>query len=284
METDSGMESQDSTPDQGQVAPDQDGAVENSPQQTDSTPGENPAWASFKEALDPMSFERVKPLLAKSDKDVQSRFDKIHEQYKPFKDLVDNEVDPERVKVSLNLAQQVEQDPEFVFNSLKEFLQRNGRMPEDEQELAEDVEDQQQEQEEQDDPRIAQLEQWAHQQEQEKLASEADTWLDSELSRVQKEHPELTETDIREVLERATTHATRTGEELQNLDPFVKSVLDYQQNILTRPRPGDSAPNLVPSGGGIPQQQNQKTLGQLSSNEVQNTLASLTMKANQAGR
>lgn len=275
MDTDFGTEGQDSTPQD--AAPVEQGAdeqaVENS-QTTESTPGENPAWAAYKEALDPMTYERIKPILAKSDKDVQSRFEKIHEGYKPYKDLIDNKVDPQRVQQSLSLVEQLESNPEFVYNSLKSFLQENGRLPESEEELEEHV-DQEDEEEAPEDPRIAQLEQWAYQQEQEKLSREAESWLDSEINRVKEAHPELTQEDMREVLQRAGAHAMQTGQEIESLDPYVQSVLDYQQSILTRPRPGDNAPNLVPSGGGIPNGKPKRTLGSLSGNETQDVLATM---------
>lgn len=275
MDTDFGTEGQDSTPQD--AAPVEQGAdeqaVENS-QTTESTPGENPAWAAYKEALDPMTYERIKPILAKSDKDVQARFEKIHEGYKPYKDLIDNKVDPQRVQQSLSLVEQLESNPEFVYNSLKSFLQENGRLPESEEELEDHV-DQENEEEAPEDPRIAQLEQWAYQQEQEKLSREAESWLDSEINRVKEAHPELTQEDMREVLQRAGAHAMQTGQEIESLDPYVQSVLDYQQSILTRPRPGDNAPNLVPSGGGIPNGKPKRTLGSLSGNETQDVLATM---------
>lgn len=247
-------------------------------QETDSTPGENPAWAAYKEALDPITYERIKPILAKSDKDVQSRFEKIHEGYKPYKELIDNEVDPQLVQQSLSLVQQIESNPEVVYNSLKSFLQQNGRLPDSEEEL-EEHQEQEQEEEAPEDPRIAQLEQWAYEQEQQKLQQSAETWLDGEISRVQQAHPELTPEDMREVLQRAAAHATQTGEEIGDLDPYVKGVLDYQQSILTRPRPGDNAPNLVPSGGGVPNGGPKRTLGSLSNNETQDVLATLVEKS-----
>lgn len=275
MDTDFGTEGQDSTPQD--AAPVEQGAdeqaVENS-QTTESTPGENPAWAAYKEALDPMTYERIKPILAKSDKDVQARFEKIHEGYKPYKDLIDNKVDPQRVQQSLSLVEQLESNPEFVYNSLRSFLQENGRLPESEEELEDHV-DQENEEEAPEDPRIAQLEQWAYQQEQEKLSREAESWLDSEINRVKEAHPELTQEDMREVLQRAGAHAMQTGQEIESLDPYVQSVLDYQQSILTRPRPGDNAPNLVPSGGGIPNGKPKRTLGSLSGNETQDVLATM---------
>lgn len=77
--------------------------------------------------------EADRPVLEKYLKDwdagVTKRFQSIHDQYKPFKD-----VDPDEMQAAFNLMQLIENDPEFIYNQIAEYLQQNGRLPNMQQE------------------------------------------------------------------------------------------------------------------------------------------------------
>ena len=53
-----------------------------------------------------------------------------------------------------------------------------------------------------------------------------------------------------------------------------------RERILTTPRPGDSAPKLLPTSGGSPSAQQNKSVGALSRNETQDLIAAFLSQSN----
>ena len=247
------------------------------PVETDSTGG-NPAWESVRTKLDPVSFHAIEDELKKWDKNAESRISSLNQQLKSYSDLGS----PEQLQNYAAIAQKLDAEPETVYNALGEFLKQNGRLPETEAEL-QDAVDEQEEAEEGNptvDPRIAQLEaqqqqmqEFLQQQEQLKMQQEADQALDQEIQELKQQMPDFTDEDVKEVLMRAAFQLQSTGKSAKLADVAQEYLDNTVNRIRAVPRPGDSAPRLLPTSGGLPGGQQAPSLGKMSRNDVQDFIA-----------
>jgi len=238
----------------------------------------NPAWESVRTKLDPVSFHAIEDELKKWDKSAESRISSLNQQLKQYNELGS----PEQLQTYASIAQKLDTEPETVYNALGEFLKQNGRMPETEQEMQDAVDDQEDAESEENplDPRIAQLEQqqqqlqeFLAQQEQVKIQQEADQALDQEIQELRQQMPDFTEDDVKEVLMRAAFQL-QSGNQKVKLADVAQEYMDKTVNrIRAVPRPGDSAPRLLPTSGGVPNGQQQAPLGKMSRTDVQDYIA-----------
>lgn len=281
-----GENDQGESQDQVEVEPEETSTVETPEVEQQSSEDGNPAWADIREKLDPVSFQQIREDLEKWDSGVNQKFQSIHDSYKPWKEFQDSGVTPETVGQWQNVIERMDQDPEAIYTALGTFLEENGRMPKQE-ELAEQVEDDAEEldpvqaelkelREQQKQFFDAQTEQ-AQEQENQKMRQQAETDLTDEISQLKETHKDFTDEDIREVLMRASYVAQQNAADGNNKTPALSEIADgyieLQNRIRSVPRPGDSAPRLVPTSGGNPANATPgKTLGQLSSQETQNLM------------
>lgn len=239
--------------------------------------GGNPAWESLRTKLDPISFKAIEDDLKGWDKNAESRISNLNSQLKPYKDL--GEV--EQLQSYAALAQQIDAQPEVIYEALGNFLKENGRMPETEAEMQEAVDDVEEDGQEYRDPRVdelaqqqEQMRQFLSQQEQVRLEQEADKALDSEIGQLQETYPDFTGDDIQEVLMRAAYELSNGNDR-----PLSEVAQEYIEKTVNRiravPRPGDSAPRLLPTSGGVPTANAQGTpLGKMSRSDIQSLIAS----------
>ena len=246
--------------------------------------GGNPAWENLRTKLDPISFKSIEDDLKQWDKSAESRISALNQQLKPYKDLGD----VTQLQSYASIAQQLDSNPEAIYEALGTFLRQNGRLPETDAEMQKAVDDYEDEESEAVDPRIAQLEAQQEQmrlflesQENERAQREADAALDNEIGQLQQKHPEFTADDINEVLMRAAYYAEVTGE-VKPLDVLAQEYLEKTVNrIRAVPRPGDSAPRLLPTSGGVPTANAQGTpLGKMSRGDVQSLIAASLQQGN----
>lgn len=243
------------------------------------TSGVNPAWESLRTKLDPVSFHAIQDDLKNFDKNAESRISSLNQQLKQYSELGS----VEQLQNYAAIAQRLDTEPETIYNALGEFLRQNGRLPETEKEL-QDAVDQEEAVEESEqptlDPRIAQLEEqqariqeFFEQQEQARIQQEADAALDQELGELKQTYPDFTEEDVREVLMRAAFQLQTDGKAVK-LQDVAKEYIDNTVNrIRAVPRPGDSAPKLLPTSGGLAQSAQNTPLGKMSREDVQNLIA-----------
>lgn len=242
----------------------------------------NPAWAGLRSEVDDLTWSRVEPHLKKADQEAQRRITSTNEAYKPWKQFADQGVAPERVQAALSLAQQLDSSPEGVYQYLGEFLQQNGRLPSNAEVKAADaageIDGEEEEPQQLFDPRVDQIQDFIQQQANAQVMREAEDALDQETNALKEAHPELTEEDVQEIITRTAFAAQRNAaagkREIPSLEDGFKQFDALRTRILTAPRPGDSAPRLLPTSGGLPSAGPQKTYGQLSDQESQNMLAS----------
>lgn len=81
----------------------------------------NPAWQEFYDVVPADIHDKVTPLLQKWDQGVQERFTKVQSDYEPWKDLIDNKVDPADAKFAIQLLNGLEQNPQEVYKAIGEY-------------------------------------------------------------------------------------------------------------------------------------------------------------------
>lgn len=225
----------------------------------------NPFWGEVEKLTGPNVYQLIKPHLAKADTEARQRVEAVNQSYAPWKDFADQGIQPQQVQQAIAVVKQLNESPEQVFESLRSFLEREGRMP-SQAELKQEV----QEDTEEVDPRDEQLQTLAEQQrliaeflqnqqlqgQQQAAAQEADTWLESEVSRLKDPKKGFDEADIKEIVRIAAFQAQQTGQDPDSLASAEAQYIAMRDRIRTTPRPGQVAPRL-PSGpgGGTPQQQ-----------------------------
>lgn len=249
-------------------------------QQPTEDSGGNPAWDSLRSKLDPVSFHNIQDDLKNFDKNAESRISSLNQQLKQYNELGS----PEQLQNYATIAQRLDTEPEVIYNALGEFLQQNGRLPETAEEMQDAVDEEEATNENGEtpvDPRLAQLEQQTQQmqeflaqQEQMRIQQEADTVLGQEIDELKQAHPDFSEDDVREVLMRAAFQLQSSGKTTKLSDVAQEYVDKTVNRIRAVPRPGDSAPRLLPTSGGMPGGQQAKPLGQLSRSDVQSLIAS----------
>ena len=253
---------------------------ETTEQQTSGDTGGNPAWDSLRSKLDPVSFHNIQDDLKNFDKNAESRISSLNQQLKQYNELGS----PEQLQNYAAIAQRLDTEPEVIYNALGEFLKQNGRLPETQQEMQDAVDEEEAtsgNDEAPVDPRLAQLEQqtqqmqeFLSQQEQMRIQQEADVVLGQEIDELKQAHPDFTEDDVREVLMRAAFQLLSSGKAAKLSDVAQEYVDKTVNRIRAVPRPGDSAPRLLPTSGGMPGGQQAKPLGKLSRNDIQSLIAS----------
>jgi hypothetical protein len=253
---------------------------ETTEQQSSGDSGGNPAWDSLRSKLDPVSFHSIQEDLKNFDKNAESRISSLNQQLKQYNELGS----PEQLQNYAMIATRLDTEPEVIYNALGEFLKQNGRLPNTEKELQDAVDEEEatsESVETPNDPRLAQLEQqqqqmqeFLAQQENMRIQQEADYTLEQEINELKQAHPEFSEDDVREVLMRAAFQLQSSGKTAKLSDVAQEYVDKTVNRIRAVPRPGDSAPRLLPTSGGMPGGQQAKPLGQLSRNDVQSLIAS----------
>lgn len=78
----------------------------------------NPAWGELLSVVPENLHEQVTPHLQKWDAGVQQRFDGINTKYAPFQEFLDNEVDPEHLKMGLGILSAIQNDPRDFWDTM----------------------------------------------------------------------------------------------------------------------------------------------------------------------
>jgi hypothetical protein len=244
--------------------------------------GFNPAWEPIKEKLGDAAFQLIQPELSQWDQGVNKRFETISSQYAPYKDLGS----PEELANYKQIIEQMDSNPEAIYEALGTFLEENGRMPskQEAQELADDIDEQDGDNPSYD-PRIDELAQGQEQirqfletQQQMEIQAQAEQELSVEMNTIQKER-NYSQEDMSEVIRQAAFLSSQSD----NIVPLSVAADQFdalRERILTTPRPGDSAPRLLPTSGGTPSSAANKSMGQLSRNETQDLVAAFLNESN----
>lgn len=244
--------------------------------------GFNPAWEPIKEKLGDAHFQLIQDELKNWDQGVNKRFETINSQFAPYKELGT----PEELSNARNIVQQLDENPEAMYEALGNFLRENGRLPSEKeaQGIAEEVADAESSAEVTD-PRIdelakgqEQIKQFLEQQEQLAIQQEAEAELAKEIEDLESSRG-YSKDDMQEIIRRAA-FLSADSDKIVPLSVAADEFDSLRERILTTPRPGDSAPRLLPTSGGNPATSQPKSMGSLSRNETQDLIAAFLKDAN----
>ena len=248
----------------------------------ETSSGVNPAWDPIREKLGDAAFQLIQPELSKWDQGVNKRFESINAQYAPYKELGT----PEELTNYRSIVEQMDQNPEAMYEALGNFLQQNGRMPTkaEAQDIADDIDEQDQDAL---DPRIAELQQGQEQirqflesQQEAEIMAQAESELSKEISDLQSQRG-YSEDDMQEIVRRAAFLSSQSDRVIP-LSEAADQFDSLRERILTTPRPGDSAPRLLPTSGGTPSGAQNRSVGSLSRNETPDLIAAFLSQTNKA--
>lgn len=233
-----------------------------------ATPGENPAWKEMLDIL-PAEFRgQVTPHLQKWDTGVNERFAKIREEatapYKEYQQFVDQQVNPAELASALQVWNQLNSDPLSVYNRMTPMLQQMGLLQAVQEAVAAEEEAQEQaavppeiqqklEQLEQQQKLFTESVQQAQQmQELQQYRQQVDAQINSEFKQIEEMAGGPMPDWLRvEVINRAQLMMDRDNKPTVSMLDAFNEVQQLRRQMLEN-RPGQQAPRVVPSGGGIP--------------------------------
>jgi hypothetical protein len=244
------------------------GALEAAPQgqaeQTDSTPagGGNPAWDELRNEVGDTTFALLKPHVEKWDKQANERVTRANAEVKRYSEL-GNYDDLATYKA---VATQLDEDPAGFFGRLRDELVRRGvpiaeanAAAADATEDQFDGDDDATEEEDPRDARIRQLEEnlngFLSKSEQAEQAKQVESWQgewDSSFAAAKAKAPWLADEDDDVLRALAGPLFNDTDDVSVTFEKALASLDALRNRTLSTPRAGDSAPRLIPAGGGNP--------------------------------
>ncbi|HEY9658391.1 MAG TPA: hypothetical protein V6C65_08060, partial [Allocoleopsis sp.] len=110
-----------------EIAPEGQGSVEGAqgitegqPEST-GTPNINPAWNEVIGVIPPQLHSQIIPHFQKWDQNFQTKINEVHSQYEPWKQFIDNGVEPSDVDYALGLLNALSENPQEVIKALNEW-------------------------------------------------------------------------------------------------------------------------------------------------------------------
>lgn len=244
--------------------------------------GFNPAWEPIKEKLGDAAFQLIQPELSKWDQGVNKRFETLNEQFAPYKELGT----PEELTNYKNIIEQMDSNPEAMYEALGNFLQENGRMPSkaEAQEIADEIDEEAETSEI--DPRLEelakgqeQIRQFLEAQQEAEIQAQAEAELNAEIADLESSRG-YSKDDMQEII-RTAAFLSSQSDKVVPLSVAADQFDALRERILTTPRPGDSAPKLLPTSGGNAAATLNKSVGSLSRNETQDLISAYLSQSNQ---
>lgn len=262
-----------------EVIAEPDAGSQQQPQQT----GDNPSWASYVKEFPEQLQGMARDTFKKWDADVQGQFTKIHEQYRPFKSYIDNKVDPAKLDQAYALANQLESDPEQFARLLAGHLGLT--IEEAKQAVADVAEPDNSPDANSDFARLQQrqdeLVQMFQQQEdtrqQEALTSKYTKQIEDEIGLIESTYGKMTDPVRDAVLEHAYARSVATNREVSLPEAYqsLNTLITQATQARSTPRPGATAPRMVPAGNTVPTVPDGKSLGTLTDKETRDMAAAV---------
>ena len=256
----------------------------------------NPFWGEVEQLTGPNVYKLIQPHLAKTDAEYNRKITEVNQSYAPWKAFADQGITPEHVQQSVGVVRQLNEHPELVYEGLRSFLEREGRLPSN-QELANEVEEGVGEEV---DPRDQELQALKEQQEQiqqflqdqqmqaqrQVEAQQADTWMSSEITRIQATHKDLEQADMQEIVSRAAAVAQQydaRGQAVPDdvLEKATQQFIAMRDRIRTTPRPSSMAPRIPSGPGGSAPSTGGPDVGSMTKTQRQELVAQRLAAANQ---
>lgn len=218
-------------------------------------------WNPILEKLPKEFHNLVAPELRKWDQGVNDRFQKIHQEYEPYKYFKENSISPETLYNAYAVAQQLEANPPGFLEDLKQALKAQGYEAE-----AEVVQQKIDEEEDEDlDPRDIQLQQLMQRQQameqallsaqqeamEQQIQAQAMQEVDDEFDQLEAKMGGRLSPDLKLEVARRTAFLS---EQLNRPVSVEEGYQDLNRLIANSRRvsPGARAPRITPGGGGLP--------------------------------
>lgn len=221
--------------------------------QTGGDAGINPAWESYYgDAPQEVRDQYLTPAFKQWDENVNNMVRKVHSEYEPWKPII-SQADPQTAQWGLSVANQLNTNPQLVYEALGDFLKQNNMLPQEVQQALNNTPGQGQQQpnvqtqdEEPWKPHLENLQQqnrlmtdYLRAQQQAQIQQQEDARLDQELTQVRQKFG-LTDRDMPLVLGFMANNDVSTEQAAQ-------MVAEYQAQFKPRPL-------IMGSGGGVPGQ------------------------------
>ena len=244
------------TPGTEEVQGSQEEVSVNETSSTENTDSINPAWSELLEVVPSMLHSQVTPHLKKWDQNYQTGISKVHSQYEPYKQFVENKVDPGQLDYGYQLVQALENKPAEVIDALITFARDNDIQLTSlqQQQLENAAQNAEQGLDENDisaNPQVQQLmqqvemlKQQVEQSSQEKEIAAAEKQLDADLAALRERYGEFDEDWV---------FTKCLNDPKADLEAAVKAYKDFENSVAERVKtaaPG--APQVLGSGGGNP--------------------------------
>lgn len=249
--------------------------------ETEQTSKGNPAWEEALSAIPPEFHPHLKEHFGKWDGGVQQRFQKVQQQYAPYKEYADLNVDPTEINEAMQFRHLLQTQPEEVFKWMQEQYKfgapvSQGQEEEESLELDENESFFK-------DPRYQEVankaafaEQAVRQFNQQSAENAANEAVKAETTQVQDQFPGL---DIKDVATYALGISQQTGK-VPNLIQAAEAMSKYIPEAPVE-RVSDSAPPVIGGNKGLPSAI-PPNYGAMTSSERSERFAEL-MKASQNG-
>lgn len=213
---------------------------------SESSGGGHPAWKEILDTLPTSLHPIVTPALEKWDHGVQERFQQVQSKYDPYKQYVENNVNPQDIDKSLQIARMIETDPQGFYQRMGQYLNPKGQQDQGQQE---DEDDYDISGEDAPDPRLQTMEQnqqvlaQALQAIMQKEADQkAEAQLDADLKSLREKHGDFDE-------EFVLSYAASNG---GDLNAAVGKYIQIVAGAKGAPAPGSNLPPVVSPSGATP--------------------------------
>jgi hypothetical protein len=226
----------------------------------DDTSG-NPAWNDLLNEIPQSLHHIVTPHLTKWDQGVQQKFQQIQQQnsnYEPYKDFVDNKVDPQAIQQALAVMGMINEKPDQFYKEMQTFYKDDPRFapdPNTSQGVPEvDPTQQQQNQQQQPqfnietDPRFQQMQQqqeiianFLSSQVTQQQAQQEDAALDKEMKTLETKYGQYDEDYVLGLAQSGI-----------GLEQAVQRYKQVEAKFRSSGVPGSNFPPVVSPNGGVP--------------------------------
>lgn len=221
---------------------------------TDAGDSFNPAWNPLLEKLPTEFHSMIAPTLREWDTGVQKRFTDVQSKYEPYKQFVEQSVDPEQIQVSLQVAQMLRDNPRFVYDKMMEQYGEEwgvtGQGVVEEQDTFEEGEEPVYSFEndpafQQTQAQVQALAQFQQAQIEQQARQEINQQIEKEFADVSTKYGELNQQEINMIVSVATAQNLTVPQAAEQVFAFAPR---------QAAAPATSLPNIVPPGGGVPAQ------------------------------
>jgi hypothetical protein len=223
---------------------------------TENDTGGNPAWNDLLSQIPDNLHHLVTPHLQKWDQGVQQRFSQLQKEqsgYAPYKDFVEQGVDPQAIQQALAVMSMINDKPDQFYNEMQTYYKDDPRFQQQssdqgQQEPEVDLGGEPPKFNIEDDPRFQQMQQqqeiianFLGNQVTEQQNAQEDAALDQEMKALETKHGAYDEDYVLGLAQAGV--------------PLEDAVLRYQGlvgKVRNAPTPGSNFPPVVTPGGGVP--------------------------------